>query len=75
MDKKENGITLLKLIDQMRECRRRQNTFRKQKNTENYKAMLASEEKTDELLKAVRAFVTQENERNIEIAPCHIASI
>ena len=76
MNKKENGITLLSLIDKMRECRRKQNTFRKEKNTENYKAMLASEESLDCLLKSVRAFVTaQEEERNIEIAPCQEVSI
>ena len=55
------------LIDQMRDCRKKQNAFRQQKNTENYKAMLASEETTDALLRDVRRYVAaQMKERNIE---------
>ena len=58
------------LIDQMRDCRKKQNAFRQQKNTENYKAMLASEETTDALLRDVRRYVTaQMKERNIEVMP------
>lgn len=70
MNTKENGTTLLALIDQMRDCRKKQNAFRQQKNTENYKAMLASEETTDTLLRDVRRYVAaQMKERNIEVMP------
>lgn len=70
MNTKENGTTLLALIDQMRDCRKKQNAFRQQKNTENYKAMLASEETTDALLRDVRRYVAaQMKERNIEVMP------
>jgi hypothetical protein len=71
MTTKENGITLLCLIEQMRDCRKKQSAFRRQKNTENYKAMLACEEATDEMLKAVRRnVVSQMKELNIEVLPC-----
>ncbi len=70
MKTKEYGTTLLALIDQMRDCRKKQNAFRQQKNTENYKAMLASEETTDALLRDVRRYVAaQMKERNIEVMP------
>lgn len=70
MTTKETGITLLSLIDQMRDCRKKQNAFRQQKNTENYKAMLASEEATDAMLRDVRRHVTvQVEERNIKVMP------
>jgi len=70
MKTNEYGTTLLALIDQMRDCRKKQNAFRQQKNTENYKAMLASEETTDALLRDVRRYVTaQMKERNIEVMP------
>lgn len=70
MNTKEYGTTLLALIDQMRDCRKKQNAFRQQKNTENYKAMIASEETTDALLRDVRRYVAaQVKERNIEVMP------
>lgn len=70
MKTKEYGTTLLALIDQMRDCRKKQNAFRQQKNTENYKAMLVSEETTDALLRDVRRYVAaQMKERNIEVMP------
>ena len=70
MNTKDNGITLLDLIDQMRDCRKKQNAFRQQKNTENYKAMVACEEGTDTVLRDVRSYVAaQMKERNIEVMP------
>ncbi len=54
MSQQKEGLTLLALVDQMRECRRKQKAFRREKNTENYKAMLASEETTDAMLSDVR---------------------
>ena len=70
MKTKDNGITLLCLIDQMRDCRKKQTTFRQSKNTENYKAMLASEEQLDILLRAARRQVVQNEVMNIEVLPC-----
>ena len=71
MNTNDNGLTILALIDKMRDCRKKQSAFRKQKNTENYKAMLTAEEETDELLKNVRAYISyQAEERNIEVMPC-----
>lgn len=69
MNTRDKGITLLALIDQMRDCRRKQNAFRQQKNTENYKAMLACEEETDTMLREVRRHVTAQKERNIKVMP------
>lgn len=54
MSQQKEGLTLLALVDQMRECRRKQKAFRREKNTENYKAMLVSEEATDAMLSDVR---------------------
>ena len=54
MSQQKEGTTLLTLVDQMRDCRRKQKAFRREKNTENYKAMLASEDATDMLLSNVR---------------------
>lgn len=70
MSQAYNGTTLLSLIDQMRECRKKQRVFREQKNTPNYRAMLASEENLDNLLTKVRRYVADNmKERNIEVLP------
>lgn len=69
MSQQERKKSLLTLIDRMRDCRRKQKTFRKQKNTENYKAMIASEEETDEMLSAARKNVTANKELDIDVLP------
>ena len=69
MNKKKEAVTLLSLIDKVRECRKKQETFRRQKNTENYKAMLACEEETDTLLRDVRKYIASDFEKNIDVLP------
>ncbi|MBQ8709375.1 MAG: hypothetical protein IJ550_02170 [Bacteroidaceae bacterium] len=70
MSQAYNGTTLLSLIGQMRECWKKQRVFREQKNTPNYRAMLASEENLDNLLTKVRRNVADNmKERNIEVLP------
>ncbi len=69
MTKKVEAVTLLALIDKVRECRRKQTTFRRQKNTENYKAMLACEDETDALLREVRKRISSDYSKNIDVLP------
>ncbi|MBQ9093203.1 MAG: hypothetical protein IJY03_04320 [Prevotella sp.] len=69
MTKKVEAVTLLALIDKVRECRRKQTTFRRQKNTENYKAMLACEDETDALLREVRKRIASDYSKNIDVLP------
>lgn len=69
MTKKVEAVTLLALIDKVRECRRKQTTFRRQKNTENYKAMLACEDETDALLREVRKHIASDYSKNIDVLP------
>ena len=69
MSQKKETVTLLALIDKVRECRKKQNTFRRQKNTENYKAMLACEDETDALLREVRKAVAADYTRNVAVLP------
>lgn len=68
MSQQKESTTLLALIENMMECRRKQKAFRKEKNTQNYKAMLNSEQLTDEMLTAARKYVISHfKELNIEI--------
>lgn len=69
MTKNDGAVTLLSLIDKVRECRRKQTTFRRQKNTDNYKAMIACEEETDVLLREVRRNITSNYDKNIAVLP------
>ena len=69
MSQQKEGTTLLTLVDQMRDCRRKQKAFRREKNTPNYKAMLESEEATDTMLTAVRKNVVANADLNIEVLP------
>ena len=69
MTKKVEAVTLLALIDKVRECTRKQTTFRRQKNTENYKAMLACEDETDALLCEVRKRIASDYSKNIDVLP------
>lgn len=69
MTKKVEAVTLLALIDKVRECRRKQTTFRRQKNTENYKAMLACEDETDAILREVRKCIASDYSKNIDVLP------
>jgi hypothetical protein len=69
MTKTDGAVTLLALIDKVRECRRKQTTFRRQKNTENYKAMLACEEETDALLREARRSIASDFGKNIDVLP------
>ena len=69
MTKKVEAVTLLALIDKVRECRRKQTTFRRQKNTENYKAMLACEDETDTILREVRKRIASDYSKNIDVLP------
>ena len=69
MTKKVEAVTLLALIDKVRECRRKQTTFRRQKNTENYNAMLACEDETDALLREVRKRIASDYSKNIDVLP------
>lgn len=69
MSQQKEGLTLLALVDQMRDCRRKQKAFRREKNTPNYKAMLESEEATDTMLTAVRKNVVANADLNIEVLP------
>lgn len=69
MSQQKEGRSLLTLIDRFRDCRRKQKTFRKQKNTENYKAMIASEEEADELLSAARKNITANKDLDIDVLP------
>ena len=69
MSQKREAVTLLALIDKVRECRRKQETFRRQKNTENYKAMLACEEETDALFREARKHITAHFDKNIVVLP------
>ena len=69
MSQQKEGTTLLTLVDQMRDCRRKQKAFRREKNTPNYKAMLESEEATDTMLTAVRKNVVTNADLNIEVLP------
>ena len=69
MTKNDGAVTLLSLIDKVRECRRKQTTFRRKKNTENYKAMIACEEETDVLLREVRRNITSNYDKNIAVLP------
>lgn len=66
---KDNGLTLLSLIEKMRECRKKQRAFNNQKNTENYKAMLAVQEETDAMLSEVRKHIAAHPELNIKVLP------
>ena len=69
MSQQKEGLTLLALVDQMRDCRRKQKAFRREKNTPNYKAMLESEEATDTMPTAVRKNVVANADLNIEVLP------
>lgn len=69
MSQQKEGTTLLTLVDQMRDCRRKQKAFRREKNTPNYKAMLESEEAIDTMLTAVRKNVVANADLNIEVLP------
>ncbi len=67
MSQQKDPTTLLVLIDRMRECRKKQKAFRKEKNTPNYKAMIVCEDSLDALLSEIRKNVLAHYELNIEV--------
>ncbi len=69
MTKTDGAVTLLALIDKVRECRRKQTTFRRQKNTENYKAMLVSQGETEALPRKAQSSTASGSERRIHLTP------
>lgn len=69
MSQQTKGTSLLSIIDQMRECRKKQKAFRQEKNTPNYKAMIESEDNIDKLLSSVRCYVVAVKERNVKVMP------